>query len=124
MASRIMREVEVTADEDGIQLQQWDPSDETNGVVRLTYEQVPLLFKLIDDAAREAGYSVEPPSGNRKDEEVRAQLRLFERLGPAAAGGPLDQASPLDAVEAALRWACGDSDVAPDEWLFDDTRRE
>jgi hypothetical protein len=114
MSSKLMNEVEVSRTETGsVRVFQYhDLDSEEQGVV-LACDQVPLVVEWMLEAAGHA-LSAE---GGRKREELRAQAHLFRRLEGAAAGGPTDQGSAIEAIRVALEWAAGESDLSPDEWL-------
>ena len=118
MTSKSMNEVEVSRTETGsVRVHQFHDEDSQEYGVVLAREQVPLVADWMLEAA---GYSP-TAEGGRKREELRAQAHLFRRLEGAAAGGPTDRGSAIEAIRVALEWAAGESDLSPDEWhhLFD-----
>jgi hypothetical protein len=113
MSSKSMNEVEVSQTETGsVRVHQYHDEDSKEYGVVLAREQVPLVVEWMLEAA---GHT--PAEGGRKREELRAQAHLFRRLEGAAAGGPTDQGSAIEAIRVALEWAAGESDLSPDEWL-------
>jgi hypothetical protein len=114
MSSKSMNEVEVSQTESGsVRVHQFHDEDSQEYGVVLAPDQVPLVVEWMLEAAGHAPAA----EGGRKREELRAQAHLFRRLEGAAAGGPTDRGSAIEAIRVALEWAAGEADLSPDEWL-------
>ena len=116
MDSKSMKEIEVYTDSEMVVLRQ--PNEAVDGgceMIWLSPDQVPVVIEWLREAA-----GLPTGTGGRKPEEVRSQAHMFRRLEPAAAGGPQDRGSSIEGIRVALEWAAGESDLAPDVWLYDE----
>ena len=114
---RSMNPVQVELREDGeIWISQ--ASDDAGAhSVAITAEQAPVLIAWLQEAA-----GLEPKALTERAptyEEIRTAARMFRRLEERQPGGPQEHDSAMEAVRVALEWASGESEFAPDEWLFD-----
>lgn len=121
MFQKSMKDVLVSTNDDKglLTLEQDDPDPEAPSYrhIELSFAQVPIVAQWMLEAA--AGGSVEG-AARPSLTELRSHAHLFRRLEAAAAGGPQDRGSPIEAIRVALEWASGESDLSPDAWLNDE----